>query len=174
MFMISANSTRSDKGEQGSALVIAVIVLVILGALGLTALDVAELNLFMAANDRDSKEAFFHADSGVNIGRELIKELLDSGNMTILENNAKSWADSETFVASDYNLYIDSIKKTFVRAGLIDYVDSPHSIQYNDYISPGASLGKSLAPIFLIRSHNEGKRNSRAEVDLGWRDRPLM
>jgi hypothetical protein len=172
--MISANTTKTNENERGSALVVAIIVLVILSVLGFAALDVAELNLFMAANDRDSKEAFFHADSGVNIGRELIKELLDGGNMTILEDDAKSWAGNQTFDPDDYILYIDTGKGTFVRAGLIDYVDNPHSIQFNDYISPGASLGKSLAPIFLIRSHNEGKRNSRAEVDLGWRDRPLM
>ncbi|SFJ12985.1 hypothetical protein SAMN04488082_101396 [Desulfomicrobium apsheronum] len=174
MYTISVETRVSKRNVKGSALVIALIVLAILGALGLTALEVADLNIFMAANDRDAKEAFFHADSGVNIGRELTKELLNNGNTTILEDDAKLWYNSTIFSPSDYTLFKSTLKGTHVRAGLLDYVDAPHSIQYNDYISPGASLSKSLAPIFLIRSHNEGKRNSRAEVDLAWRDRPLM
>ena len=174
MCMIFANTNQPSKEQQGSALVITLIVLAILGALGFASLDVADLNLFIAANDRDSKEAFFHADSGINIGREYIKKLLDYGNATILEDDAKEWANNSTFSPTAYNLYTDTNRELYVRAGLLDYVDAPHSIQFNDYISPGASLSKSLAPIFLIRSHNEGSRNSRAEVDLAWRDRPLM
>ena len=174
MYTTSADMNNKNQSENGSALVIALIVLVILGALGFAALDVADLNIFMAANDRDTKESFFHADSGINVGREYIKQTLDDGNMTVLEDDATLWIDDEHFNATEYNLYINTTKGTFVRAGLLDYVDNPHSVQFNDYISPGASIGKSLAPIFLIRSHNEGKRNSRSEVDLAWRDRPLM
>ena len=67
MSMHSPRNTDPADGQTGSALVIAVIVLAILGAIGIASLDVAELNLFVAANDRDAKDAFFHADSGANM-----------------------------------------------------------------------------------------------------------
>lgn len=181
MHTIFADTNNSTQSEQGSALVIALIVLAILSVLGFAALDVADLNIFMAANDRDTKEAFFHADSGVNVGRELIKFRLDEGNSSVLENNAQAWVNSygswssnATLMKSLFDFYSNSTKGTYVRAGLLDYVDNPHSLQFNEYMSPGMSLSKSLSPIFLIRGHNEGKRNSRSEVDLAFRDRPLM
>lgn len=181
MYTTFAGMNDMKSSERGSALVIALIVLVILGALGFAALDVADLNIFMAANDRDTKESFFQADSGVNIGRELIKRNLDTGNTTVLENDAtkwgnssESWTSNATYMKTLFDFYANDDKGTYVRAGLLDYVDNPHSLQFNEYLSPGMSMAKSLTPIFLIRGHNEGKRNSRSEVDLAFRDRPLL
>lgn len=169
-----AGISTIQKKENGSALIITLIILAILSALGYAALDVADLNLFMAANDRDTKEAFFKADSGVNIGKEYLKSLIDDGNNTILEDDANLWSGNYTHNKDNSNLYIDVDRQIYVRAGLLDYVDNPHSIQFNEYLSSGMSLSKSLTPIFLIRSYSEGKRNSRSQVDLGFRDRPLM
>ena len=173
--------TSKTNSETGSALVIALIVMVILGALGFAALDVADLNIFMAANDRDTKESFFQADSGVNIGRELVKKRLDDGNSSVLEidatswgNSSESWSKNSTYMKSLFNFYSNDGKGTYVRVGLLDYVDNPHSLQFNEYLSPGMSMAKSLTPIFLIRGHNEGDRHSRSEVDLAYRDRPLL
>jgi hypothetical protein len=39
----------------------------------------------MSANDRDSKNAFFHADSGVNVGHEYIEIAIDQVNATFME-----------------------------------------------------------------------------------------
>ena len=152
------------------------IVLAILGALGIAALDVADLNIFMAANDRDSKEAFFHADSGVNVGHEYFEESVDSLNSTFfnIASDAATWSNSTSFNAADYPLiiYSDGTQGTYIRSGTID-----RGVMEGSAMQIGAGYegaGKSAAhggtyTNALIRAHREGQRNSRAEVDLGWR-----
>ena len=70
--------TDTHGRQSGSALVIALIVLVILAALGYMGLEVADLNIFSAANDRDSKAAFFQADAGANVGMAYLQSALDT------------------------------------------------------------------------------------------------
>jgi Tfp pilus assembly protein PilX len=171
MLTIFADTNRFNRSERGSALVIALIILAILSIVGFAALDIADLNIFMAANDRDAKEAFFRADSGVNIGRELIKYDLDDGNSNILETNAAQWEDSTNFSKDNYNFYSNSSKGIYVRAGLLALKFEGQDESQNEYSSnPGSG---NPTPTFLIRSHAEGKRNSQAEVDIAWEDRPL-
>ena len=165
-----ANSFR----ETGSALVISLIVLTILAVLGFAALDIADLNLFIAANDRDSKEAFFHADSGVNIGREWVKKAFDDGNSTFFESDAKIWY-TEAFNASTYTQLpkynTHEMQITHVKAGLLDIKTEGTAVIIGaGYEGFGKGLAHGAQFLYLIRSHHEGKRNSRAEVDLGWRD----
>ena len=74
--MYTAPNIKSDHTQQGSALVIALIVLAILAALGYASLDVADLNIFSAANDRDHKQTFFYADSGINLGTSWLERVL--------------------------------------------------------------------------------------------------
>ena len=169
-------NTKFKKASSGSALVIAMIVLAILGALGIAALDVADLNIFMAANDRDSKDAFFHADSGVNVGHEFLEESISSMNSTFFSptSDATTWSNSTSFNAPDYPLtiYTSGTQGTYVRSGTID-----RGVMAGSAMQIGAGYegaGKSAAhggtyTDALIRAHREGQRNSRAEVDLGWR-----
>lgn len=176
MSMYSLQSTKRTRNQQGSALVIAVIVLSILGALGLAALEVAELNIFTSANDRDLKEAFFYADSGLNIGHEILEESIDSVNSTFYANNSTDWASQavEDFNAAEYplSIYLSPPQGTYVRTGILN-----RGVVVGSAIQIGAGYegaGKSAAhggsfTDFLIRSHRDGRRNSVAEVDLGWR-----
>lgn len=166
----AANSFR----ESGSALVISLIVLTILAVLGIAALDVADLNFYIAANDRDSKEAFFHADSGVNIGREWVKKAFDDGNSTFFESDATQWY-TETFNSSTYTQLqkynAHGTEATHVKAGLMDIKTEGTAVIIGaGYEGFGKGLAHGAQFLYLIRSHHEGKRNSRAEVDLGWRD----
>lgn len=174
MYTSILKSSDRVESQGGSALVIAIIVLAILGALGYAALDVADLNIFMSANDRDSKGAFFHADSGVNVGHELLEEALFDINSTFYGNDATTWANDNVFNASQYtvSIYTSIDTGTFIRAGQLDT-----EILEGSAMQIGAGyegVGKSaahggIAAIFLIQSHREGERNSRSQVDLGWR-----
>lgn len=176
MCMSTARNIEHDNKQSGSALVVAMIVLAILGALGLAALDVAELNLFISANDRDSKAAFFHADSGVNIGHEFLEESIHVVNSTFYSNNASDWINETVldFDETDFplELYIAATQGTHTRSGILD-----RGVMVGSAMQIGAGyegVGKSAAhggtfTTFLIRSHREGQRNSRAEVDMGWR-----
>lgn len=178
MFISFPQNTRYSR-QSGSALVIALIVLAILGAIGLTALDVADINLFISANDRDSKEAFFHADSGANLGHEYLEAAIEITNSTFYSDgtnatDARTWQNSTVFDAADFSTtwYASGLMATFVRAGLLrSGVLEGSAIQIGagyEGVGKGAAGGGTFTN-FLIRSHRIGARNSVAEVDLGWR-----
>ena len=163
---IPEKSIDRDRHQQGSALVIALIVLAILGALGYAALDVAELNIFMSANDRDSKEAFFHADSGANVGQQMIMNVHD-GNVTFSVRNANDWIN-DPFNASEYPMKIHHTGTliTHIRAGELRADNlSGFSIEFGGY----GGVGTATFTDYLVRSYREGHRNSASSVDLGWK-----
>jgi hypothetical protein len=166
-------STSQNRDQSGAALVIAIIVLVIVGVLGLVALDVADLNIFVASNDRDSKEAFFHADSGVNVGHEYLEVAIENVNSTFYDSDATTWL-SDAFNATDFPLtgYASGSMGTYVRSGALDSgVLEGSAMQIGagyEGVGKGAASGGTFTN-YLIRSHREGRRNSVAEVDLGWR-----
>jgi len=173
MSMPSPQNTDPAPNQTGSALIIAIIVLAILGALGLAALDVADLNLFVAANDRDSKETFFHADSGVNLGHEYLEISLENANSTFYGNDATTWV-TDAFNASVFptTFYTSGSMATYIRSGEMDSGVLPGSAMQigagYEGVGKGAASGGTFTN-YLIRAHREGRRNSVAEVDLGWR-----
>lgn len=174
MYTSFAPSIETTHRQSGSALVVVVIVLAILGTLGIAALDVADLNLFTAANDRDSKRAFFYADSGVNIGHEFLEESLHELNATFYGTDANLWADNSTFLVANFPLqfFVDGSKATYIRAGQVgsEFMEGSAIQMAAGYEGIGKSAAHGgVAAIFLIRSHRIGDRNSQAEIDLGWR-----
>lgn len=164
--MFFLQNTRRP-AEIGSVLVIALVVLAILGALGVASLDVADMNILISANDRDSKDAFFHADSGANIAHEYLEETI-SDNATYFYGTNASWIDQQQFNTADYplNFLPSGAQETYARFGLIDRENIGVATMASGY----EGLGKkpTIKAIFLIRSHREGQRNSIAEVDIGW------
>lgn len=151
------SSPQNTKKEQGSALVIAVIVLALLTALGFAALNVADLNINIAANDRDAKDAFFYADSGVNVGHEFLETSLYDRNSSFYDGN-------ETL-----ELYIEDSMQTDVWANATSAADSleGESLQMAAGYEADGKIGASRE--FVITSHRIGTRNSRATVEIGWR-----
>ena len=181
MSMSILRNFKFTSNQTGSALVVAMIVLAILGALGLAALDVADLNIFISANDRDSKGTFFHADSGVNVGHEFLEGAIDDVNSTFYGNNATDWL-SQTFAdfnsTADLNstnslsIYAIGTQATSVRSGILarGYMEGSAMQIGAGYEGAGKSAAHGgTFTTFLIRSHREGARNSVAEVDMGWR-----
>lgn len=170
MFTHTLPSISQSHDQSGAALIIAIIVLVILGALGLAALDVADFNIFVAANDRDSKDAFFHADSGANVGHEYLEVSIENANSTFYGSDATTWM-GDTFNATLFPLtiYTVGVVTTYVRSGALDSGQlAGYSAQMGGgYEGPGKGMGTFTN--YLIRSHRDGRRNSVAEVDIGWR-----
>ena len=191
MHMFFQRNFNDYSKQTGSALIIAIIVLTILGILGIVALDVADLNIFMAANDRDTKESFFHADSGTNIGHEFLEEAHFEGNSTFYASDANIWQNAvnnstcpdspETPTWGDclsctspeiLSFFTGSKIGTYVRAGWLG-----NGLLEGSAMQIGAGyegIGKSVAhggtyTDYLIRSRRYGSRSSFSEVDLGWR-----
>ncbi|MDY0275330.1 MAG: pilus assembly PilX N-terminal domain-containing protein [Desulfomicrobium sp.] len=171
--MFSRPNTDHKK-EQGSALVAAVIVLALLTALGFAALNVADLNINIAANDRDAKEAFFQAEAGTNIGH-IALSLWDSKEP--FGNKATNWQDDPFDEAVWKNLgsvleaYKSDSQATYVRIGQLrrGIIAGGSIIMASGYRGLAYGGRNSAYTDFLIRSHRIGLRDSQAEIDLGWR-----
>lgn len=165
-------SHQNTKQENGSALVASVIVLALLTALGFAALSVADLNIKIAANDRDHKASFFHADAGGNIGHVYLEDAIDSVNSTFYDSNATAWAKAFDATLFPLKLYTQGTMTTHVRAGdiLTDVLEGEPLGMIDGYNDPAQSGAHgSTFTHFIIRSHRIGARSSTAEVDLGWR-----
>ena len=161
--------------NQGQSLLITVIILALLGALGVAGLHVAYLNIRIAANERDAKEAFFQADSGVNIGHVLLEEALENVNATFYDDgtNASLWQFDTTFDPKDFATVLQgSGGATHIRCGILRREPVPGAaVQIGTgYGGEGQSASHGgVSATFLIRAHRVGNRGSHAEVDLGWR-----
>ncbi len=173
MYMCTAQNTDPQRKESGSALVVTMIVLAILTVLGLAALDVADVNILISANDRDSKNSFFHADAGANVGHEFLEEALydESGNGTLFYNKkAESWRNEtiHDFNSTEFPLsfYVSGDNGVYVRAG--SFGPSNYLEGASTQMGAGYHSKNYFTKNYLIRSHYEGQRNSRSEVDLGW------
>jgi Tfp pilus assembly protein PilX len=190
--------TDTHGRQSGSALVIALIVLVILAALGYMGLEVADLNIFSAANDRDSKAAFFQADAGANVGMAYLQSALDTGNSTYYDGDAHIWQNATTPCPEDsaatpfwdedlagnclecnnadttMKLYAEPAPQaTYVRAGKLGTLELEGSAAQigAGYEGIGKSIAKGgAATDYLVRARRYGERNSRAEVDSAWRE----
>ena len=156
--------TNTDLDEQGSALVAAVIVLALLTTIGFAALNVADLNISIASNDRDAKDSFFHADAGTNIGHVLLENSISKADSKYYDNNASTWED---FVIDEVALNASTIKygvfyeyekqRTLVWFGKIN----TQHVDFEDL--------ETTKTNYRIRSDRLGVRHSKAVVDLGWR-----
>ena len=104
-----------------------------------------------------------------------MKKAFDEENSTFYESNANDWANTP-FNASDTSNYplqyhLDGNPGTYVRGGLLGIkAEGVAVIIGAGYEGFGKGLPHGFEAHYLIRSHREGRRNSRAEVDLGWRD----
>lgn len=177
--MFFPQSSRPCPDQSGMALLVAIIALALLGIMGLAANDTAHLNILMAANGRDSKNAFFMADSGTNAGHEFLERAIASANSTFYNDgtpatNASAWENEDDFNPDDFPVkwHLHAAGGTHVRAGFIESGLVPGSAMQtgSGYASAGqgAASGGTYSS-YLIRSHRQGFRNSVAEVDLGWR-----
>lgn len=165
----------------------------VLTALGLMVVDVGDLNFMIAGNDRDAKNALIHADAGANTGHEILEADLErSRPLSLCDENVASfpacgsgscdaacWANN-TVASFDVNdnaswplqLYSNGTTGIYVRAGQLS-----QGLVVGGAIQMGAGyegVGKSAAKggsfvLYLVRSHYEGERQARGEVDLGWR-----
>lgn len=160
-------------------LVVAVVVLALLGVMALAASETSLMNIFMAANGRDAKSAFFLADSGANAGHEYLEKAIATLNSTFYNDgtpatNASAWADDTAFDPADFPLawHRQGPSVTRVRAGHLasNLVPGGAAQVGSGYGSAGTGAASGgTCSSYLIRSHRQNTRGGAVEVDLGWR-----
>ena len=168
------NSAATSQ-NRGQSLLITVIILALLSALGVAGLHVAYLNMRIAANERDAKEAFFQADSGANIGHVLLEEALETVNASFYDDgtNASLWQFETTFDPNDFATVLRRAGgATHIRCGMLrrEPVQGAAVQIGSGYEGEGLSASRGgVSATYLIRAHRVGHRGSHAEVDLGWK-----
>lgn len=70
---------RHIQNEDGLVLILALFVLILLTIVGIAATNTSTIDLQIAANDKASKIAFYHADAGVYATPKLISATIDAG-----------------------------------------------------------------------------------------------
>lgn len=173
--MFTAENINQSKKDSGSALVIALIVLVILAALGYAGLEVADLNIFSSANDRDNKAAFLHADSGANVGHEILEQVIDNAraeDYAFFSGQASIWKDQPydplAINGTEFrHIYAHGTIGTHIRSGWL--YNEPIAGEEMQEGKQYSGLRPGVSHVYLIRSHREGERNSHAEADIAWR-----
>lgn len=60
--------------ENGSALIFALLILVVLTVLGISSLTTSTVEVKISGNDKRHKQAFYAADGGTEVGRELVEQ----------------------------------------------------------------------------------------------------
>jgi hypothetical protein len=171
----SPSNNALNPGQRGQSLLVTVIILALIGALGMAGLHVADLNMRMAANERDARDAFFLADSGVNIGHVLLESALENANASFYDDgsNASVWQSETTFNPDDFATALAGPAggTTHIRCGMLrrDHVPGAAVPIGGGYDGEGLSASHGgVSTTFLIRALSVGKRGSRAQVDLGW------
>ncbi len=179
---VRARVNRFSRDERGAALAITVIVLALLGLLGIAALNTTDMEMMIAANERDHKEAFFYADSGVGVGTEMIEQTLKTGTApdpaAVTVNDPDfllrdtSWNDGSAFSVanSSFVLHVGAGTGTYVRVGgVVGHNAGFGNSVGSAYHGPPGKDRYGTKTDYLIRSHRDGSRHGKAEVDLGWR-----
>ena len=66
--------TRKLSGEGGFVLITSLIFLVVLTIIGIAATNTTVFELLVSGNDRTTKESFYSAEGGLEVGAELIEQ----------------------------------------------------------------------------------------------------
>jgi len=174
--------------ENGSAIVLALLILVILTILGVSSITTSTIETKIDTNDRLYKMAFYAADGGTEVGREMIEQNIacaagfQSDPLTIgsLVVEDKVFAFKENAPAGEYPS--DTIRD--LRFPADD--TQPHTnivIFGNTQLSTGSALqmaagyegkGKGAAGggaqiIYNVASKHEGRRNSQSHIMINYR-----
>lgn len=173
------------KNESGSALIMAIMMLVLLTIIGISALNNTDLELSIAGNEKAHKMAFYFAEGGNEVSKELVEVAIEE----------RGWADSTvvdkvTVEDGDFFLsQIDAVANSIYpdaanRDATVNFGTGTTGVLFdvNTALSSGGAVqmiagyagkGKGSASggawaIYDIRSQHDGPNNSQARVWSQW------
>ena len=166
---------RILKNEDGTVLIIALMILVMLTVIGISASNIANIEIQIAGNEKFYKTAFYAADGGSEIGAELVEKALETRGLTtsgsVTVDNSDFW--SQTAAPTGDDVTISNVAGGQV--GLKIYGNSALSsggaIQLiAGYEGKGKGAGGSGAyMVYDIDSRASTPPNAQAAVHTRWR-----
>jgi len=184
--------TNRLKDNSGSALIMAIMMLVLLTIIGLSALNNTDLELSIAGNEKAHKMAFYFAEGGNEISKELVEVAIEERGW-LSESGTEITLDKVTVTDKDFFLsnqnivasshYPDPSTPAYIDA-IVDFGTGTTGLLFdvNTVLSSGGALqmiagyegkGKGSASggawaIYDIRSQHDGPNNSQARVWSQW------
>lgn len=177
------------KNNSGSALIMAIMMLVLLTIIGISALNNTDLELSIAGNEKAHKMAFYFAEGGNEISKELVEVAIEERGW--LSEAADPYIIDKITV-TDKNFFlsqIDSVANSIYpdaanRDATVNFGTGTTGLLFdvNTALSSGGAVqmiagyegkGKGSASggawlIYDIRSQHDGPNNSQARVWSQW------
>lgn len=162
-------------GERGVALVIVLVMLLLLSILGSTMLATSTSDLQIAGNYRNSEEAFYAADAGLELGHTIgaiyttffngVTTWPTAGGGKVLDANFN--ATGTASADPNYNTITipGTSDKALVRVQLVNSGNLPPGTgtQEDAGLSPGMSF---KANYFVVSVKGEGPPNTNSQVEV--------
>lgn len=167
--------------EEGSALVVALMVMVILTLIGISAITTSDIELRIAANERNYKIAFFHADSGIYATPKLISACIDDAlqydlpSITYLDSGTSDFYKEVlglkaydaandiqyTFDNSDIGMDVNRNSAQIVPGGAMEFGSGAQGI--------GGGTAGGIALLYDLDSTGEGPTSAVATISAVYR-----
>ncbi len=182
----NGNIRRETSDEKGAVLAIVLFLITAATLIGLYAVDQSITEIFITTNDVDGKRAFYDAESGLEIGRELLEQniacaadVFTTGKQPFNEN---IWLYNTTFWNDNKNAKFT--RRDLKENAAIRFLDSDTYIAYTyttalaagsaapqgeGYESAGATAAKSLFMTYNIYSECLGRPNTDAVLMVQYR-----
>jgi len=159
--------TRTVKNEQGFVLIVSLLMLVVLMIIGIAATTTTTIELQISGNDKVSKQTFYQAEAGTQVGAELVERCSSSSdwstndvgtvhinNLNLCQNTTADWSSVDAY---------------FVFGGETELLSGSATQMAAGYEGKGKSAASGGAVRkFDIRSHHVGRKNSNSTVQIEW------
>ncbi|MCF6265373.1 MAG: pilus assembly PilX N-terminal domain-containing protein [Desulfuromusa sp.] len=178
------------KDDSGSALIMAIMMLVLLTVIGISALNNTDLELSIAGNEKAHKMAFYFAEGGNEVSKELVEVAIQERGWL---DNAADPITLNKVTVTDKNFFlsqIDAVANSIYpdsaanRDATVNFGTGTTGLLFdvNTVLSSGGAVqmiagyegkGKGSASggawaIYDIRSQHDGLNNSQARVWSQW------
>jgi len=178
--------TQTVKNEQGFVLIVSLLMLMVLMIIGIAATNTTIIELQISGNDKVSKQTFYQAESGTQVGAELVEDAIEN-----------SGYDSNNFVVGPVTIkhkdfYLNENPTPTISPTSTEWSNPDAQFQQTDLLFKGTTRivsgsaiqmtagyegkGKAAGSGGAIRkydiwSRHSGNANSEATIVIKWNHR---
>lgn len=170
------------KNEQGFVLIVSLLMLVVLMIIGIAATNTTTLELQISGNDKVSKQTFYQADGGTQVGAELVEDAIDRSGYandgftlgTVTVQNKDFYLNDATAVPVPNWASPDATMQqtALVFRGATEITPGSAIQMVAGYEGKGkASASGGAVRIYDIWSRHSGEVNSETTIAIEWNHR---
>jgi len=172
--------TQTVKNEQGFVLIVSLLMLMVLMIIGIAATNTTTIDLQISGNDKVSKQTFYQAEGGIQVGAELVEDAIDqagyaSDNFSIgaVTVKHKDFYLNDTSVAVDWTNPDATLQQTsLIYTGATNFTPGSAIQMVSGYEGKGKAAGSGGAVRkYNIWSRHLGDANSEAMIVIEWNHR---